>query len=115
MFYIEFFETENGTKPALDFIRNISDPKLKAKVYRSLKLLESYGNQLGEPDTKSLGDGLFELRTKHSSNIVRNLYFYHKGRIIVVTNGFIKKSGKTPPEEMRIARERKRKYEEKNK
>jgi hypothetical protein len=49
MFNIEFFTLPDGSVPALETIRSISDVKLTAKVFRSLKLLESFGNQLGEP------------------------------------------------------------------
>ena len=115
MFEIRFFELGNGAKPALDFILKMKDEKLKAKVFRSLKLLETFGNQLGEPDTALLSDGIFELRTKHSSNIVRTLYFFHKGKVIIVTNSFIKKSQKTPKKEIQTAIERKKEYEKKNK
>ena len=115
IFYIKFYELENGQKPALDYICKIKDQKLKAKVFRSLKLLESFGNQLGEPDSSFLEDGIFELRTKHSSNIVRTLYFFQKGKVIVVTSSFIKKTQKTPKDEIELAIERKKDYEKKNK
>jgi len=66
VFEVEFYEDSDGNN------------KLRAKVFRSLKLLESFGNRLGEPDTAPLRDGIFELRTRHSSNIVHCLYFYDK-------------------------------------
>ena len=101
--------------PALDCILNIPDEKLRAKVFRSLKLLETFGNKLTEPDSKYLSEGIFELRTKHSNNIVRTLYFFQKGQIVIVTNSFIKKSQKTPKQEIELAIERKTNYEKKNK
>ena len=115
MFTVEFYETDKCVKPALDFILSIKDQKLQAKVFRSLKLLESYGNRLGEPNSASLREGIYELRTKNSSNIVRTLYFFEKGKVIIVTNSFIKKSQKTPKEEIETALERKKNYEKKNK
>ena len=41
-------------------------------------------------------DGIFELRSIEGNNIVRILYFFDKGRIIIATNGFMKKTQKTP-------------------
>ena len=70
---------------------------------------------LGEPDTAPLGDGIFELRTKQGSSIFRCLYFYSKGKIIIVTNSFIKKTQKTPSGERQLALERKADYEKKHK
>lgn len=47
MFKVEFFALTDGSMPALETIRSITDLKLKAKVFRSLRLLETFGNQLG--------------------------------------------------------------------
>ena len=98
----------------METIRSITDLKLKAKVFRSLRLLETFGNQLGEPDTKHLRNGIYELRTKQGSNIFRNLFFYHRGKVIVVTNGFIKKTQKTPEAEIALAERRRSDYEKEN-
>jgi len=111
---VEFYKTEAGVKPAGDFIRSIEDVKLRAKVVRSLKLLETYGAELREPDSKALGDGIFELRTIQSDNIARCLYFFFVGNKIIVTNGFIKKQQKTPPEEIALAKKYKADYERKH-
>lgn len=114
MFRVEFFALTDGSMPALETIRSITDLKLKAKVFRSLRLLETFGNQLGEPDTKHLRNGIYELRTKQGSNIFRNLFFYHRGKVIVVTNGFIKKTQKTPEAEIALAERRRSDYEKEN-
>ena len=114
MFKVEFFALTDGSMPALETIRSITDLKLKAKVFRSLRLLETFGNQLGEPDTKHLRNGIYELRTKQGSNIFRNLFFYHRGKVIVVTNGFIKKTQKTPEAEIVLAERRRSDYEKEN-
>ena len=114
MFKVEFFALTDGSMPALETIRSITDLKLKAKVFRSLRLLETFGHQLGEPDTKHLRNGIYELRTKQGSNIFRNLFFYHRGKVIVVTNGFIKKTQKTPEAEIALAERRRSDYEKEN-
>ena len=114
MFKVEFFALTDGSMPALETIRSITDLKLKAKVFRSLRLLATFGNQLGEPDTKHLRNGIYELRTKQGSNIFRNLFFYHRGKVIVVTNGFIKKTQKTPEAEIALAERRRSDYEKEN-
>ena len=53
-------------------------------------------------------DGIFELRCKLGSNITRALYFFYVGKRIVVTNGFIKKTQKTPPGEIKLAKDRRK-------
>ena len=115
MFEVEFYKLEDGTKPAGEFIKSIRDVKLRAKVIRSVKLLETFGNELGMPDSEHLEDGIFELRTIQSNNIARCLYFFFTGKKIVVTNGFIKKTKKTPKEEIATAKERRADYEKRNK
>lgn len=63
MFEIEFYQLPNGTKPAEEFLDSL-DTKMRAKALHSLSILEEFGNQLREPYSKQLEDGLFELRIK---------------------------------------------------
>jgi phage-related protein len=65
-----------------------------------------HGANLGEPHTKSLGDGLFELRLKGSEGIARVFYCTLVGRRIVMLHSFVKKTQKTPVHEMKIAQNR---------
>ena len=96
---VEFYEKASGEKPCLSFLTTL-EVKLRAKVFRDLALLEEKGRELRLPYSDHLEDGIFELRTKQSSNIVRSLYFFYEGNRIVVTHGFRKKTQKTPPEEI---------------
>ena len=74
------------------------------KLFGLVSILEQYGNQLREPYSKPLGDGIFELRAKVGTDISRVLYFfYYEGRI-VLTHGFVKKTKKTPPSEIEYAK-----------
>lgn len=84
---------------------------MKAKVVRTIELLETNGWELGEPHSKSLGDGIFELRIKQSSNISRVLYFFYVNNKAILTNGFIKKTQKTPSSEIKLAKKYKKDYE----
>lgn len=89
--------------PAAEFIEML-DAKMRAKTLRTLQLLEYNGNELREPYSKALEDGIFELRTKSGSDISRVLYFFYIGRKIIVTNGFIKKTQKTPASQIALAK-----------
>lgn len=112
-FEIEFYKTENGEIPILDFVQSL-DIKMKAKVLRCVDILKKNGNELREPYTKSLGNGIFELRAKQGSDIGRVLYFFVIGRKIVLTNGFIKKTQKTPKNEIELAEKYRNDYLERN-
>jgi len=64
------------------------------------------GWPVGMPLCRSLGDGIWEVRSSlPSRRIARILFFVHEGRIGIV-NGFIKKTMKTPPDEIELARKR---------
>ena len=77
--------------------------------------LEEKGTELREPYSASLEDGIFELRCKLGGNITRALYFFYVGKRIVVTNGFVKKTQKTPPKEIKLAKDRRKDWIERQK
>jgi phage-related protein len=79
---------------------------LLARYLKYADRIEIYGPDLGMPHTRAMGDGLFELRLKASEGIARVLYCTLIGKSIVMLHQFIKKSDKTPPKELRLARRR---------
>lgn len=102
-YQVIFFEKDNGQVPAEDFINSL-DTRMSAKAYRMLMMVSENGPDLREPYSKHLDDGIFELRAKVGSDISRILYFFFVGRRIIVTNGFIKKTQKTPKAEIEKAK-----------
>ncbi|WP_409016677.1 type II toxin-antitoxin system RelE/ParE family toxin [Anaerostipes caccae] len=108
-FTIEFYEDINGNLPVEQFILSLNT-KMKAKLLGILEILQEKGNQLRESYTKYLGDGIFEIRIKVGTDISRVLYFFYYGRIIILTNGFIKKARKTAVKEIALAKKRKMDY-----
>jgi phage-related protein len=65
-----------------------------------------FGWPIGMPLCRPLGSGLWEVRCSlPSRRIARLLFFAEDGRIGVV-HGFIKKTQKTPPEDIALARRR---------
>ena len=101
-FEIEFYETSGGKEPAKEFILRLNK-KTRARVLRTLDLLEENGNELREPYSKPLGNKIFELRIRESKDIYRILYFFYVGQRIILTNGFVKKTQKTPRAEIEKA------------
>lgn len=75
MFDVEFYRLENGVAPVKAFLDSLP-VKHRVKTLDGLMLLEEFGNALREPYSKPLDDGLFELRVKFSSDIMRVFYFF---------------------------------------
>ena len=80
------------------------DDKMRARLLRTIDLLAKNGTALRMPYSEHLVDGIFEIRAKSGSNISRVLYFFVIGRKIVLTNGFVKKTQKTPKNEIDLAK-----------
>ena len=108
-FEVVFYDLPNGKEPAKEFLEGL-DLKMQAKMIRTISLLQHNGTSLREPYSKPLDDGIFELRAKVGSDISRVLYFFFVGRRIVLTNGFIKKTQKTPAGEIDKAKVYRKEY-----
>lgn len=113
MINIEFYTLDDGDCPVAEFILSL-DPKMKAKVLRTIDLLKNNGPLLREPYSKALSDGIFELRIKQGNDITRILYFFFIGNKAILTNGFIKKSQKTPKKIIETAKKYKEEYQRRN-
>lgn len=114
MIEIEFYDTENGKCPVQEYLDSL-EPKLLAKTLRTIDLLETNGAALRNPYSKNLGDGIFELRTIQSSDITRVLYYFRIGNKAILTNGFTKKTKKTPAAEIELAKKYRTDYERRHK
>ena len=112
--HIEYYRKENGKIPVLEYLLTLN-PKMRAKTYMEIELLEKHGSLLKAPYTKTIeGEkykGLYELRVKFSSDISRILYFTYINNTFVLLNGFTKKSNKTPKSELERALRYKADYE----
>lgn len=100
---IRFYQTKDGSEPAIDFLDSL-DNKMRAKMIRAIELLEIHGSRLRFPVSEELDDGIMKLRATFGGNISRVLYFFIVGNVAILTNGFIKKTQKTPPNEIALAK-----------
>ena len=88
---IEEYRTAGGETPVRTFIAGLP-VDTKAEAIALIKLAETLGNKLREPQSKALGDGLFELRR----NQVRLFYTFEPGQIIRLLGGMVKKQDRIP-------------------
>lgn len=98
------YTKQNGEEPVTLFLNSLY-PKEKAKVLRSLQLLEEFGLTLQGPHKAYLVDGIHELRTKLASNIYRITLYFVEDNKVVLLHGFQKKTQKTPPREIARAKQ----------
>ena len=106
---ILFYDLPDGSEPVKEFLDSL-DVKMRAKMLWTIQLLEVNGVELREPYSEALEDGIFELRAKVGSDISRVLYFFVVGHKVILTNGFIKKSTKTPSGEKEKAKRYRAEY-----
>ncbi len=76
---------------------------LLARYLRLTDMMLIHGSNLGLPHTKSLNNGLFELRLKSKEGIARVFYCTMIGKKIVMLHSFTKKSQKIPRKELQLA------------
>jgi len=103
---IEFYQDSQGNIPVQDFIYKQS-AKVEAKIYRCIDLLQDFGLSLGQPYIEKLASsGVWELKIRYSSNRYRILYFASGGHKFILLHAFLKKTAKTPKNEIEIAQNR---------
>ena len=103
-FPVIFYRTAGGADLVRDWLRSL--PAEDRQAIGTDLLTVQLGWPVGMPLCRALGTGLWEVRsTLPSRRIARLLFFVHEGHIGVV-HGFIKKTQKTPADDMALARKR---------
>ena len=107
---ILFYKTESGECPVERFLNSLS-PKQAQKVTWVMQVVEEL-DKVPTTYLKKLKntDDIWEIRVQVGSNIFRFLGFFEKGNFIVLTNGFQKKTQKTPKSEITLSEQRKQDY-----
>jgi len=91
-----------------DFIASIKEVEAR-KVFYVLDMLKVQ-ERLSEKFVKHIVDGIFELRAEHAGNIFRVFFIFDEGNIVLLFNGFMKKTQKTPRRELDLAKRLKKEY-----
>jgi phage-related protein len=106
-----FFRTEAGGEPVREWIKSLPFPEDRKRIGEDIKTVE-IGWPVGMPVCRPMGGGLCEVRTNLAhSRIARVLFYIDKKGRMVLLHGFIKKTPRTPDEDLAIARKNKKKHE----
>jgi phage-related protein len=106
-----FFRTEAGGEPVRNWLRGLQLPDDRKRIGEAIKTVE-FGWPIGMPVCRPLGDGIYEVRTNLAQNRIARVLFYidKKGRMVLL-HGFIKKTQKTPDEDLEQARSNKTRHQ----
>ena len=107
---VNFYHLPNGTSPVEEFFDSLSG-KQAQKVLWVLQLIEEL-DVIPRQYFKKLVDngGIWEVRIQFGNDIFRLFGFFDGGILLILTNGFAKKSQKTPAQEIALAIRRKEEY-----
>jgi phage-related protein len=97
-----FYRTEAGGEPVRDWLKGLS-PDDRKRIGEDVKTVE-FGWPIGMPVCRPLGHGIYEVRTRLAQSRIARVLFYIDGKSrMVLLHGFIKKTQKTPDEDLRLA------------
>jgi phage-related protein len=101
---IVFFATGAGREPVREWLKEL-DKSDRREIGADILAVQQ-GWPLGLPLCRSLGNGLWEVRSSLPSRRIARVIFAFDGETIVLLNGFIKKTQKTPAAEIDTALKR---------
>ncbi len=105
-----FYRTQDGKCPIEDFLDALDDKQAEkvAWVLRIVRDVEPIPPQYFKKLVNT--QDIWEVRASLANNIFRLLGFFDGDNFIILTNGFQKKTQKTPAGEIKIAEERKKEF-----
>ncbi|KZB51648.1 MULTISPECIES: type II toxin-antitoxin system RelE/ParE family toxin [Thalassospira] len=105
-----FFRTLGGIEPVREFLKELA-PQDRKTLGMDIATVE-YGWPVGMPACRSLGKGLWEVRSNISDKrIVRVVFCIADGEMLLL-HAFIKKTQKTPQTDFDLALTRKKELEQ---
>ena len=105
-----FYKTTVGKSPVKEFLDSLTG-KQAQKVAWVLRLIEEIDKVPAQYFKKLSGtEDIWEIRVQMGGDLVRLLGFFYGAHFVVLTNGFAKKTRKTPPKEIALAEQRKREF-----
>ena len=103
---VDDYRGPQGARPVKAFLDGLSEG-VRAKVYAALEMLAVEGNRLRFPKSRTLGDGLFEIRIAHPEGPFRIIYCFRPGRWALLLHAFVKRTEQIPAQDLDLAKERK--------
>jgi len=100
---VSFFKSESGREPVREWLKSL--PREQRRIVGEDIKTVQFGWPLGMPLVRKLDRALWEVRVRLPDGIVRVMFTAGEGRMILL-HGFIKKSQKTPADDLALAKTR---------
>ena len=101
---VRFYRSESGKEPVREWLRGLNSEDRRAIGLDLMRV--QFGWPIGMPLVRSLKDGLWEVRSSLPSQRIARLVLCFHDNTLVVLHGFIKKTQKTPADDLTLARRR---------
>ena len=101
---VRFYRTDAGREPVLDWLRRLDKNDRQAIGLDLMRV--QFGWPIARPLVGSLKDGLWEVRSSLPSQRIARLILCFHDQMLVVLHGFIKKTQKTPADDLALAKRR---------
>jgi phage-related protein len=106
---VVFYRTRAGREIVRDWLRSLNEVDRNIVGQDLMRVQHRW--PVGMPLCRAMGDGMWEVRSDLPGNRIARLLFSLHGNQIVALHGFIKKTQKTPNEDLALARRRKREFD----
>src|SRR5436190_24211393 len=104
---VVFFRSDAGNEPVRDWLKALT--KEERRTIGADILTVQYAWPVGKPLVDSLGEGIWEIRSRLLNRVARVLFVVVDEEIVLL-HGFIKNQQKTPQDELALAKKRKKQY-----
>jgi phage-related protein len=101
---VVFYQSASGAEPVRDWLKELSRADRHSAGQDLMRL--QYRWPVGMPLCRALGDGLWEVRTTLPSRRIARMLFCFSGGDLYILHGFVKKTQKTPEQDLAMARKR---------
>ena len=101
---VHFYRSASGREPVRDWLKDLGRPDTLV-IGEDIRVIQT-GWPVGLPHCRPVGDGLYEVRSSLSGGRIARVLFCFHNNAIVLLHGFIKKTEKTPADDLRLAKER---------
>jgi len=101
---VRFYRSATGREPVLEWLRSLEQEDRRTIGLDLMRV--QFGWPIGMPLVRSLKDGLWEVRSSLPSQRIARLILCFHQKTLIVLHGFIKKTQKTPTEDLDLAKRR---------